>query len=120
LYDSIPYLLNGLFDKEDYKDNEIIISLKFDPLTINNSDKIPVKFSGKKKNILSISQQQIRYYSTPKETRVYKASDSGSVNSFTRSLEDPANDFSVIQALGMDPKHVGIHNMIVRENKPIS
>ena len=35
----------------------------------------------------------------------------------TRNLDDPANDFPILQALGCDPKHVNIHNKIKEENK---
>jgi hypothetical protein len=49
--------------------------------------------------------------------RVYKTTSSGSVTSYvTRNLDDPANDFSILQALGCDPKHVSIHKKIVNEN----
>lgn len=62
--------------------------------------------------------QQRRSYSTAKEKRVYKTTSSGSVTSYvTRNLDDPANDFSILQALGCDPKHVNIHKKIVNENK---
>lgn len=35
----------------------------------------------------------------------------------TRNLDDPANDFSILQALGCDPKHVTIHKKIIKENQ---
>lgn len=72
--------------------------------------------------------RQVRSYSTLniKEKIVYKTTNSGSVTSKsvtsynTRNLDNPANDFSVIQSLGIDPKHIAVHNMIIRDNKPLS
>jgi len=43
---------------------------------------------------------------------------SGSVTSHvTRNLDDPANDFSILQALACDPKYVNIHNKIVVDDE---